>query len=104
MPFVMCAADRSSCDMPMKLSRRSFLHSAGAVGGVLLLDVRAPLLAADGSVKEVIAGWIRVDPDGGLSLLVNASEMGQGATSGLAQILAEELELEWSQVRIDFAP
>jgi isoquinoline 1-oxidoreductase beta subunit len=35
---------------------------------------------------------------------MNATEMGQGAQSGLAQILAEELELEWSQVRIDFAP
>ena len=88
----------------MKLSRRSFLRSAGVAGGVLLLGVRAPLLAADGSVKEMIAGWIRIDPDGGLTLLVNASEMGQGATSGLAQILAEELELDWSQVRIDFAP
>lgn len=88
----------------MKLSRRSFLHSAGLAGGILLLDIRAPLRAADGSVAEIIAGWIRIDPDGALCLLVNATEMGQGAKSGLAQILAEELEVDWSDVRVDFAP
>lgn len=90
--------------MSMKLSRRSFLHSAGLAGGIFLLDIRAPLLAADGSVSEIIAGWIRIDPDGALCLLVNATEMGQGAKSGLAQILAEELEVDWPDVRVDFAP
>jgi isoquinoline 1-oxidoreductase beta subunit len=90
--------------MPMKLSRRSFLHSAGLAGGILLLDVRVPLRAADGAATQIIAGWIRIDPDGHLCLLMNATEMGQGAQSGLAQILAEELDLDWSQVRVDFAP
>src|SRR5215216_895518 len=90
--------------MATNLSRRSFLHSAALAGGVLLVDVRVPLRADDGGVAEVIAGWIRIDPDGNLCLLINATEMGQGAQSGLAQILAEELELDWSQVRVDFAP
>jgi isoquinoline 1-oxidoreductase beta subunit len=90
--------------MPMKLSRRSFLQSAGLASGILLVDVRVPLHAADGAVTDVIAGWIRIDPDGHLSLLMNATEMGQGAQSGLAQILAEELDLDWSQVRVAFAP
>jgi isoquinoline 1-oxidoreductase beta subunit len=90
--------------MSIPVSRRTFLQSAALTGGVFLLDIRAPLRAADGSVAEIIAGWIRIDPDGGLCLLVNATEMGQGAKSGLAQILAEELELDWSQVRVDFAP
>jgi isoquinoline 1-oxidoreductase beta subunit len=90
--------------MPMKLSRRSFLQSAGLAGGILLVDVRVPLRAADGAITDMIAGWIRIDPDGHLCLLMNATEMGQGAQSGLAQILAEELDLDWSQVRVDFAP
>jgi isoquinoline 1-oxidoreductase beta subunit len=90
--------------MSTPLSRRAFLQSVGLAGGVLLVDVRVPLRAADGGVNEIIAGWIRIDVDGNLTLLMNATEMGQGAQSGLAQILAEELELEWSQVRIDFAP
>ena len=74
----------------MKLSRRSFLHSAGLASGILLVDIRVPLHAADGGVTDIIAGWIRIDPDGNFSLLMNATEMGQGAQSGLAQILAEE--------------
>jgi isoquinoline 1-oxidoreductase beta subunit len=90
--------------MATNLSRRSFLQSAAAAGGVLLVDIRMPLHAADGTASELIAGWIRIDPDGNLCLLMNATEMGQGAQSGLAQILAEELELDWSQVRVDFAP
>ena len=90
--------------MSTKLSRRSFLRSAALAGGILLVDVRVPLRAADGGVAEMIAGWIRIDVDGNLTLLMNATEMGQGAQSGLAQILAEELDLDWSQVRIDFAP
>ena len=103
-PSAALSGDRSSRSMPMKLSRRSFLQSAGLAGGILLVDVRMPLRAADGAVAEMIAGWIRIDPDGHLCLLMNATEMGQGAQSGLAQILAEELELDWSQVRVDFAP
>ena len=90
--------------MSSQLSRRRFLQSAALAGGVLLIDIRAPLRAGDGSVAEVIAGWIRIDPDGALCLLLNATEMGQGAKSGLAQILAEELEIDWSDVRVDFAP
>jgi isoquinoline 1-oxidoreductase beta subunit len=90
--------------MSTKLSRRAFLHSAAVAGGILLVDIRVPLRAADGNVNEIIAGWIRIDVDGNLTLLMNATEMGQGAQSGLAQILAEELGLDWSQVRIDFAP
>ena len=78
----------------MKLSRRSFLQSAGLAGGILLVDLRVPLRAADGAVTDIIAGWVRIDPDGHFSLLMNATEMGQGAQSGLAQILAEELDLE----------
>jgi isoquinoline 1-oxidoreductase beta subunit len=100
----MLDGDRSSRGMPMKLSRRSFLQSAGLAGGVLLVDVRMPLRAANGAVSDIIAGWIRLDADGHFSLLINATEMGQGAQSGLAQVLAEELDLDWSQVRVDFAP
>ena len=103
MAFAVLPTDRRSRGMP-KLSRRSFLHSAALAGGILLVDVRVPLRAADGGVAEMIAGWIHIDLDGNLTLLTNATEMGQGAQSGLAQILAEELDLDWSQVRIDFAP
>jgi isoquinoline 1-oxidoreductase beta subunit len=88
--------------MVAAISRRTFVKSSAAAGGVLLIGIRiAPSLAAG---AEILAAWIRVDADGRTTLLVNATEMGQGAQSGLAQILAEELELDWRDVRIDFAP
>ena len=91
--------------MDRKLSRRRFLQASGAAGGAVLIAIHAPRLwAADAATPQTIAGWVRIDAETGITLLVNATEMGQGATSGLAQILAEELELEWSQVRVDFAP
>ena len=53
--------DRRSRGMSTKLSRRSFLHSAALASGILLVDIRMPLRAADGGVNEIIAGWIRID-------------------------------------------
>ena len=89
------------------ISRRSFLAALTALttsGAALWVCVRSPAaMTAEGSVST-LAGWIRIDSDGLTTLLINASEMGQGSTSGLAQILADELELDWSQVRIDHAP
>jgi isoquinoline 1-oxidoreductase beta subunit len=90
--------------MARKLSRRRFLLASGAAGGAVLIAIHAPRLGAVDAASQTIAGWVRIDADTGITLLVNATEMGQGARSALAQILAEELELEWSQVRVDFAP
>jgi isoquinoline 1-oxidoreductase subunit beta len=91
--------------MDRGLSRRRFLQASGSVGSALLIAIHAPrLVATPRAASHAIAGWVRIDADTGVTLLVNATEMGQGAKSGLAQILAEELELDWSQVRVDFAP
>ena len=48
--------------------------------------------------------WIRIAEDGTISFMINHSEMGQGATTGLAMILAEELDVDFSRVRFGFAP
>jgi isoquinoline 1-oxidoreductase beta subunit len=88
--------------MTSRMTRRRFLHSAAVTGGALWIGV--PAVAGDAVQRQTLAGWVRVDTDGVVTLLVNATEMGQGAQSAFAQILADELELDWSQVRIDFAP
>jgi isoquinoline 1-oxidoreductase beta subunit len=88
--------------MTVAISRRDFLVSAAAAGALCIAIQIPAALASQGEV--LIAGWIRIDADGVVTLLVNSTEMGQGATSALAQILAEELELEWSQVRVAMAP
>src|SRR4029077_17329164 len=48
--------------------------------------------------------WIRIGPDGIVTLTLDRSEMGQGSQTGLAMILAEELEADWSAVRIGPMP
>ncbi len=52
--------------------------------------------------KEVNA-WVMIDPDGSVTLRCPMAEMGQGTGSGLPMLLAEELECDWSRVKVEFA-
>src|SRR4051812_3799087 len=87
-----------------KFNRRSFLiGSASAVGGLSLgfnipFDTQA---RAAGSVPEVNA-WVVINPDETVVVRIARSEMGQGTLTGLAQMVAEELECDWSKVRYEF--
>jgi len=51
-----------------------------------------------------VGTWIRIAPNGVVTILVGSAEMGQGAMSGLAQIIAEDLMVEWKKVRAEHAP
>jgi isoquinoline 1-oxidoreductase subunit beta len=89
----------------MRLNRRSFIiGSAGAAGG-LALGLRLPFgpavaRAQDGSPE--IGVWVAIAPDDSVNIRVVRSEMGQGTVTGLAQLVAEELECNWSKVRIEY--
>lgn len=48
--------------------------------------------------------WVRIEPDGTVTVRVNHSEMGQGVTTGLPTILADEMEADWTKVRFEIAP
>ncbi|WP_159107151.1 molybdopterin cofactor-binding domain-containing protein [Azospirillum sp. B4] len=88
-------------DPTTTLSRRGFL--AGTTGLVVAITADGAL-AAPGTAAATVNGWVRIGPDGGVTLHSNAQEMGQGAMSGVAQILAEELCLDWTAVRVEQAP
>jgi isoquinoline 1-oxidoreductase subunit beta len=88
-----------------QLNRRSLLVSAAAIGGGLSLGLRIPLdlagaQAAD-SVPEVNA-WVVIRPDDTVVIRIARSEMGQGTLTGLAQLVAEELECDWSKVTTEY--
>src|SRR5438876_5425663 len=88
-----------------QLHRRSLLVSAAAIGGGLSLGLRIPFSlagaqAAD-SVPEVNA-WVVIRPDDTVVIRVARSEMGQGTLTGLAQLVAEELECDWSKVTTEY--
>ncbi|MFI4999112.1 MAG: molybdopterin cofactor-binding domain-containing protein, partial [Reyranellales bacterium] len=86
------------------LRRRGFLVSAGAVAGGFSLGFRFPF--ADGAahaaeVKEINA-WVVIHPDDKVVIRIARSEMGQGTLTGLAQLVAEELECDWSKVTTEY--
>src|SRR5262245_18250251 len=80
--------------MSAQLPRRQFVRAAGAAVGALCIEIyaRPARAAASAAAPRLLAGWVRIETDGTTTLLMNATEMGQGSTSALAQILAEELE------------
>ncbi len=91
----------------MSATRRDFLK-AGAVGTASLLIHIGPLEAAvrTGSRRSTRFEpnkWLRIGPDGTVTLITARSEMGQGARTALAMILAEELEADWTKIRIEHA-
>lgn len=81
------------------LSRRSFLAGTAAAGG-LSLGFSLPALAQDaptGDIPEMNA-WVVINPDNTVVVRVAKIEMGQGTLTGLAQLVAEELECDWDNV------
>jgi len=89
----------------MEMNRRTFLVTSAAVTGGLALGFRLPFgpavaRAQDGSPE--IGVWVAIAPDDTVNIRVVRSEMGQGTITGLAQLVAEELECDWSKVRIEY--
>jgi isoquinoline 1-oxidoreductase beta subunit len=88
-----------------KLARRSFLAGAAAIGGGFSLGFRVPwgvsAALADDATAEINA-WVVIKPDDTVVIRIARSEMGQGTLTGLAQLVAEELECDWSKVTTDY--
>jgi len=86
------------------LDRRSFLVSASAAAGGLTLGFAVPFAEAARTAAGAaeITCWIAIGPDETVTIRVARSEMGQGAMTGLAMLVAEELACEWSKVRTEF--
>jgi isoquinoline 1-oxidoreductase beta subunit len=87
------------------LDRRSFLVTAGGAAGGLTLGFAIPFAegaCAVNAAPEEITCWITIAPDNTVTIRVARSEMGQGAMTGLAMLVAEELECDWTKVRTEF--
>ena len=83
------------------LSRRSFLATTGVAAGGLLVSFHVPFAQASTETPEVNA-WVIVQPDETVVIRIARSEMGQGTLTGLAQLVAEELECDWARVHTEF--
>jgi len=85
------------------LSRRSFLVGVSAVGGGLALSVAGPVdPARTAEEAPEITAWLSIGSDNSVVIRIARAEMGQGAQTGLAMLVAEELECDWSLVRTEF--
>jgi isoquinoline 1-oxidoreductase beta subunit len=88
----------------MITSRRRFLKTTALSGASLLIGIDGTRLLhgaqtrAAGEFKPNI--WIRIDPDDSVILTIGRSEMGQGVRTSLAMLLAEELEADWSRIKL----
>lgn len=85
------------------LSRRGFMAGTGAVAGAFSLAFSFPLPArgmAGGAAPEVDA-WVAIQPDDTVIVRIARAEMGQGTLTGLAQLVAEELDCDWDKVRFE---
>jgi len=88
-----------------KIDRRSFVIGTAAVGAGLTLGLKIPfgagvVRAQDGSPE--INAWVVIRPDDTVVVRVARSEMGQGTLTGLAQMVAEELEADWTKVTTEY--
>src|SRR5213595_1498845 len=89
--------------MSTPVTPRTFLASAATAGAAL--TIRFPLTgpgAADGAATYEPNATLTITPDGLVTVHITKAEMGQGVGTALAQIVAEELEADWKDVRVDY--
>src|SRR5881409_2743988 len=92
---------------PSQVSRREFLETTAAAGAGLVIGFHLPAggrFAAAAAAPFAPNAWLRISPDNSVLVVVDRSEMGQGVTTSLPMLLAEELDADWSKIRIEFAP
>lgn len=95
-----------------KWTRRAFIAGGVLTGGVLAVGVAirtgrrtdelSPLVTAEG--ESLVNAWVKVHPDNRVTAIVAHSEMGQGVHTALAQMLADEMDADWSTVSAMEAP
>ncbi|GLH66531.1 xanthine dehydrogenase family protein molybdopterin-binding subunit [Geothrix edaphica] len=85
----------------MSTTRRDFLKTTGALTLAFALPVRVRGAAAQAPVASFQpSGMLRIDPDGSITIWATRTEIGQGVRTSMAMAIAEELEADWSRVKV----
>jgi isoquinoline 1-oxidoreductase beta subunit len=89
-------------------SRRQFLKSTAVAAGALVIGTHVNFsgkaFAAAPTDAPMPNAFIKIAPDSTVTVIIKHLDMGQGNTTGLATIVADELDADWAQVRTEFAP
>ncbi len=105
--------DKPERSKAAKWTRRGFIGAGALAGGALLVGVAVRSGNPVGKLKPIVAGgdgealinsWVKIDADNIVTAIVPHCEMGQGANSTLAQMLADEMDVSWDNVRVMDAP
>ena len=95
---------------PAMVGRRSFIKTSAAVGGGLLVGWYVPQIGGvDGGVSAAgkdfaVNAFVRIGTDETVTVVSAHSEMGQGVYTSLPMLLNEELQADWSKIRVEAAP
>lgn len=88
----------------LELGRRGFLKASALVGGGLALTASLPMaaraMAADGVEPAMLNAFVSINPDNTITIIGKNPEIGQGIKTMLPMLIAEELDADWDQVRI----
>src|SRR5271170_981982 len=97
------------------VNRRDFILTAVSLAGGLMIGIGGAPRSADGATISTqpwtdndhapheIDAWIAIDPDDSVLIRYQRSEMGQGSMTALPMMITEELQCDWSKVRIEYA-
>jgi isoquinoline 1-oxidoreductase beta subunit len=91
--------------LPSSASRRRFLGGSAAAVGSLVVGFHIPFArtaSAQNAIPPEVNAWVVVRPDDTVVIRIARSEMGQGTLTGLAQLVAEELDCDWSKVTTEY--
>jgi isoquinoline 1-oxidoreductase beta subunit len=95
---------------PTDLDRRRFLKASALAGGGLIIGITLTGCGkpSDSAAAPGVGGqpnaWLRIAGDGSITILIDKSEMGQGVYTALPTLIADELEVPLSAVKVEFAP
>src|ERR1700688_4019839 len=106
-----CRTERRAEDVmsaPAMVGRREFLKTGAAVGGGLLVSWHLPMATFGGNKdagnQVALNAFVRIGTDESVTVISSHSEMGQGIYTSLPMLLNEELEADWSKIRVEAAP
>ena len=90
--------------MEKNISRRRFLKNSAATSVSLIIGLNSKGILATNKTNTVINPFVRMDQEGFVTVIAKHFENGQGISTGLATLLAEEMDADWEKVKVEFAP
>ena len=87
---------------PRSPARRRFIATSGAAAGGMMLGFHLPLAQSQAAQPAEVNAWVLIKPDDTVVVRIARSEMGQGTLTGLAQLVAEELQCDWAKVTTEY--